>query len=311
MSLTHLQGYSNDGRWSTNYRSASIKARTYIDYEKEVIGFLDWLLHLHQLFTSRGKGACSRALSGVLHFFPEAKGGMPRSAQAMKGINHAHPAKGSPPLSKEAATLIAFHQVVRRGLRFAVATLLCFDCLLRVNECLRLRREDVVEPKDQRLSGLNKTVVLNLARTKIGLQASVAVGDRAVQQLLLLVKSITPAGERLFPFSYSTFGRSVEEAQVAWGFDCTFTTHSLRKGGATLHWLEHQDQPALKLRGRWLSDRSLSRYLQPAAMGLLRNRLDRRYFRFATTLLRDPVSWFARYASRRQEHGVRLGTLML
>jgi integrase len=318
MSLTHLRGYCSDGRWSTNYRSATINARTYQDYESEVLLFLDWLaehgqalssverldlqlcVYLHELFANRGKGACSRVMSGVLHFWPEAKGHMPRSAQTVKGINKAHPAKGSPPLSKEAAVLIAFHQLIRRGLAVAVATLVCFDCLLRIQECLRLRYEDVIVPKDRRLSARNATVVLNLQRTKIGLQASVAVEDTAIQELLLLIKAATPAGERLFPFSYSTFRKSVEEAQVAWGFDCHFTAHSLRKGGATLHWLVHRDQPALKLRGRWMSDTSLSRYLQPAAMGLLRNKLERRYFRFATLLLSDLVRWFTEYASRRQ-----------
>ena len=72
-----------------------------------------------------------------------------------------------------------------------------------------------------------------------------------------------PDGHRLWPGTAATFWSAWRRAQRALGLEqFNFTPAGLRGGGATDHFLRHRDIPLLRRRGRWLSERTLERYVQ-------------------------------------------------
>lgn len=300
-----------DGSTTIDFMAAAIAPKTYTGYSREVLSFLDWtVLHnihidsvealdgpLHRYMHTlafRSKVACSRLLSGISHFFPEARGHLPRSALTLRGIMRVFPGRPFTPITREATALIAFYQSVRYGFAYAVATLLSFDCLLRVNECLSLTTEDVVDYRDPRLSSLNKTMVLRLRKTKTGPLQSVIVESSHVERLLRVLVRSTARGARLFHFSADKFRRTIRDAANVYRIDATITPHCFRDGGATLHWIVHRDQPALKMRGRWRDDRSLLRYVQVAEMLMLNSHIPPRNYQFAVIICSSIYWWMTR-----------------
>lgn len=308
MSLIRSRAWS-DGTTTIDFASYAIAVDTYRGYEREVLAFLDWVVsrgmridsvagldgplseYMHRIARPRGKGACARVVCGVVHFFPEAKGRVPRSMLTLRGVNRFFPPVQHVPVSWEVTVLISFYQCARWGLRYGVASLLSHHCLLRVSECLGLVREDVVELRDIRLSRLNTNMVLRLAKTKAGLVQSVVVSDVAVQSLVRLLLRDTAAGERIFPFSPTKFRTTIREALVVWHIDIHVTPHCFRDGGATRHWLMYRDRVALKAHGRWVDDRSVARYVQPAEMMLLQQRVPAHFWSFAFVLALDIPAW--------------------
>ena len=53
-----------------------------------------------------------------------------------------------------------------------------------------------------------------------------------------------------------------------WGLCLRFTVGGLRGGGATEHFLKHQNVPLLRRRGRWTQLNTLDRYLQEGVAAL-------------------------------------------
>jgi len=134
-------------------------------------------------------------------------------------------------------------------------------------------------------------MVLRLRKTKTGPLQSVIVENPQVERLLRLLVRSTPRGARLFNFSADKFRRTIRDAINVYRIDATLTPHCFRDGGATLHWMLHRDQPALKMRGRWRDDRSLLRYVQVAEMLMLNSRIPPRNYQFAVIICSNLYRW--------------------
>lgn len=77
-------------------------------------------------------------------------------------------------------------------------------------------------------------------------------------------------GERLFPFSYTTYNNSFGLAEEHFGLTLNLTAHSGRAGFATSRIMEGADPTVVQKAGRWRSETSFRTYIDVA--GSLRTR---------------------------------------
>jgi hypothetical protein len=269
-----------------DYCSLAIAEATYRAYSREVAGFVLWcrqsgrlqslrsvarldlvlMEYLHWLHPRRGKGACQNVTSGLVHFLPQAKGRLPHSALAMRGIHRVQPTKQAAPVPWHVAVLLAWWQSRVHGRRYGVATVVGGHCMLRISELLGLRTTDIIVRNDDRMGRDNGSMILRLRKTKAGLVQSVSVDDVGVEGLLMDVLRRTAPGDRLFPFSAYKYRASMAMACKHLRLPRRFTPHGLRHGGATAFWMRHRNLDQLALRGRWSDKRSCLRYMQEGEM---------------------------------------------
>ena len=188
---------------------------------------------------------------------------MPLSRQCLKGFIKSRPSVPYPPLTWDVTCVIAVWLAKNGFVREGIAMLLCFDCLLRSGELVRLVREDVVATGDPRVGSDYRGTFLRLARTKTGNEQSVDVLDTDVQQLLLSLVACTAPRQRLFPFSSAHLLAALHKACSVLGLAPGIVIHSGRHGGATRLWMTLRwSVESIMLRGRWKSADSARRYIQ-------------------------------------------------
>mgnify|MGYP001565135778 CR=1 FL=1 len=140
--------------------------------------------------------------------------------------------------------------------------LLSYLRLLRINEVLALRREDVVLPGDNRMGVDQLRILIRLKVTKTGKHQWVAVQERFVAQWLSnLVQHFAPA-VKLFPFTAPSARSIFRDAVANVGLPSGYVPHSLRHGGATALHLSGVSMEDILLRGRWSSVKAARTYIQ-------------------------------------------------
>lgn len=253
-------------------------------YRRAVRGFVEWcrdrgldarddeeldeLLneYLHELFfEGKGKALASCTLYGMRLYEPRLKGRLPVSEAALRGFERALPSRPYLPMPWELTVAVAVRLAGDGRWRMAIGVLLAFDCLLRINELLALRREDLPE----HAGGM----VVVLKATKTGANQSVVVRRPHVRVLVSLLLADTAPGAKVFPFSAATFRSTFQRCVKRLGVSEHFVPHSLRHGGATRMFLDGDDIKTIMHRGRWLSLKSVTRYVQSCRAALLELRL--------------------------------------
>lgn len=289
--MPHLEHMS-----SSNSRfliEASLSDNTLIKYKRGVKKFITWCdeheysdsIHtMHQLDDimteyfhylyeandGKGKSLASDTLYGLIKFMPQCDQQLPTAKMSLVGWTKLQPAESYPPLTWDLTVLIAV-QMVRQGqVRYGVATLLAFDCFLRVGELVGLRKADVADVNDQRLGSEYSGTSLRLRKTKTGPNQWVQVMDQEVVQLLRCVLETTSRGsDALFPFTAARYRSVFKDTCAQLGLSHRYVPHSLRHGGATRwHLLGHSIEEVL-MRGRWSSIKSARRYVQSGRALLL------------------------------------------
>jgi integrase len=161
--------------------------------------------------------------------------------------------------------------MARRGLHGpAVATLVAFDCYLRVSELTQIHLREVVLPNDPRMGRAHTAMAVCLAQTKTGRNQSVALDRQSVRDVLCAwvahtERTATSPNPRLFCFSPDYFRRALRHACAELGLShCHYTPHSLRHGGASSDFLTHGSIERVQFRGRWKQMESLRTYVQSA-----------------------------------------------
>lgn len=235
----------------------------------------DLLCHyIHYLYHSTPRKPISWAsdcLKGIFHFLPQYKDIYPfrRSRTALKGWQRLHPTTKHPPLTWDYTCLIAYELQQKGHEVEAVATLLAFDCLLRIGELCRIKNIDVSLYKPQRLGGGTQTILIHLPTTKTGRNQYVEIHNRSVELLFRRrYKDILAKGDPnllIFPFKPAQYRAKFKAAVKTAELNARYVPHSLRHGGAT-HLFKFEsprwDFARIKLRGRWKADGSIEGYLQ-------------------------------------------------
>jgi integrase len=265
----YLGAWTVTDKTSDRYNKCIDKFLHYIDFNNDNATtdeeFDDLLLDfIHELYESgASRSQAANTLYGINLLLPQLKGKLVRSQQAIRGWNKRAVSISYPPLTWELATVISI-QLTRQGnYRAGVGVLLAFDCLLRVSELVGLRREDVADSADRRVSTEMQGMLLRLRQTKTGPNKTVRVLDPAVQLLLRGLVSKTRKGQLLFPFSTDRFRRLLKNTCADLGLSDRYVPHSLRHGGATRYYhVLNMSMEDVLYRGRWASTKSARRYIQ-------------------------------------------------
>ena len=139
-------------------------------------------------------------------------------------------------------------------LHFAFLIGLGYHAYLRTGELLRLQVRDIdIQPSCT-------TGVVNIQASKSGLRfntrEAVAIYDLTLIRMWELVLLQTPRQphDRLWPGSGTSFRQTLRDYLTALQVDhCNFQAYSLRRGGATNHFMSHRTVEAILIRGRWRS----------------------------------------------------------
>jgi integrase len=230
----------------------------------------DYLHHLHR--TQSPHWYAVHAVYGLIYHAPELKERLLLSRRSLRGWERARVHRSHPPLTWELTVVIAL-SMARGGLHAeAVASLLAFDCYLRIGEYLRLQFRDVAMLEDPRLGGAHTGMALRLAWTKTGSNQWVTVREPAVTAAFtqyLRARTWLPE-DRVFPFSQSHWRRVLRSCCVSLGLSAIpFVPHSFRHGGATRDYMRGHTIEQIKLHGRWKSLESARRYIQQGPALLL------------------------------------------
>ena len=261
-------------------------------YRTAVVAFLDWVVdvgeeftdfdeldqlmvdYMHDLYIEKG-GKCRSyaecAVSGLSSFMPSIKGKLPRACLALRGWRRLQPPVPHPPLTWDITVCIAYRMTATSGLRLGVATLLAFDCYLRIGELCSLRACDVADVDDPRTGSAHRRMALRLRRTKTGANQWVQVRNPEVQMLLRLVLGrVSSSRRRLFGAAPGTYRRWFKEACSSIGLSDDYVPHSLRHGGATHDHLAGVPLEEILQHGRWASTKSARHYIQAGRALLLK-----------------------------------------
>ena len=237
----YMRAFSHFRRWAKE-RHPSARPSTFDSLDRLLSNFIN---HLYKEGLSLGYATL--AFCGVLMRWRGARGHLPNSAAMLSGWRLKKPAVQRPPITWPLTCAVA-HQLASTGhFKAAVATLLAFDCLLRIGEVTSLRPSHVSDSADVDRS-LSHHVSLYLPQTKTGMNQSVQIADRSVCALVMGLVSgarraraasatATVTGAQpeppLFGLTGATYRKLFKGACAQLGLSDKYVPHSLRHGGAT------------------------------------------------------------------------------
>ena len=245
------------------------------NYDCTTIEQLDNLLseYFHDLYEQNdgvGKGLAAQTLYGMIKFVPRLYDKLPTATMSLKGWLKLQTATSYPPLTWDLTVLIACQMARQHKIKFAIASLVAFDCFLRVGELVNIRRADIATTGDVRMGSEYRGTAIRLRKTKTAPNQWVQLQDKNVEVLLLILVSCVSGDQtKLFPFTANQYRSCFKQVCAQLNLSSSYVPHSLRHGGATRwHLLGHSIEDIL-MRGRWASTKSARRYIQAGRSMLL------------------------------------------
>lgn len=151
----------------------------------------------------------------------------------------------------------------------ATAIVICFCGLMRMSEALQLTNKDVLD--------CGHAFVLVIGVAKRGMEQKVLLSHPSVLHFLRnygKVHSDHSPDAKYLPVSYNKVQRWLQRSLEQLGFPGRWTTHGLRRGGATELLRRQVPVPEIALMGRWQSEKSMREYLRKGEVAALRQRED-------------------------------------
>lgn len=311
-------GYPGEGPGRRRFLiNAAYEQSTRKRYFEAVLEFVDWMdgsgedpctvadldevlsEWFHDLYVTRNQACRStaeNALSGIHLLVPEVKGQLHLCRLALKGWRKLVPSVPHPPLTWDLAVCIGVRQACTGRWLHGVATLLAFDCYLRIGEFTSLTRGDVADAGDLRLGSGHEGMALRLRHTKTGPNQWVNVRNPDVITLVRSRLSTMPSRRkraRLFPFAPSTYRRHFKAACKDLGLSPDYVPHSLRHGGATHDHVRGMQLEEILRHGRWASVKSARHYVQAGRALLMSTSVPLSVSELAKTLVPNVVECFS------------------
>jgi integrase len=233
----------------------------------------EYIEHLHM--TSQSKTLASNTINAINFYLPRAKHHLHESHLLIRGWNNLQPKHSRPPLTFELAVVIAISMLKGGYHGAAVATLLAFDCYLRIGELTNIRVCDVALRGNLHFGNAYTGAAIGLPNTKTGPNQFVTVSLPIVEHLLQyhidsLLHISNNKSQSLFNMSSEEYRKIFYMARDQLGLaKYLFTPHSLRHGAATSDYMKGKPVEDILLRGRWRQALSARIYIQSGQMLLI------------------------------------------
>lgn len=275
----HLMGARVAAGTITAYRKAYDKFKMFVTQSAHYTtgtpsdmdnALKNYLSHLYD--SSQHRSAAEKAFCAVLFYHPDVRGSLHFSAAMLQGWKKLQPSVSKPPLTWPIIVLLASTMASYGYFDAGLATLVGFDCLLRISELSNFRTSDVIR-RDNRLIGPAQQTVLRIRKAKTGKEQSVSIWNEDVDQLLMthLDRNRRSPAAKLFAFTGPQYRIIVKTCLTAMNLaHLGFTPHSLRHGGATQMLRQQHSVSTIYVRGRWSpTSTAMATYLQQAAAASL------------------------------------------
>ena len=226
--------------------------------------------------------------AGLLNLHPGMR--LPQLSRAVKSWERLKLGKEGEGFSEEVWALLLDYLAGESLGAFGVAAA-AVDLYLRGDDWAQIRASDL---SASRVGGkwtvaVELGVVVRGETTKTGSNQGVVVRRPWVAALLGELKERAKKGGKLFPISRPDFGRHWTAAVARLGLESVVgSPHSMRHAGATIDFHAGVPLAEIKLRGRWESDKSVSRYTKAHVLARCNSHLSPTLARRAKELLADP-----------------------
>lgn len=233
-----------------------------------------YIVYLYERSVTKSRSEAEKTFCAVLHYRPDVRSSLHYSSAMIKGWKKRHPSKSKPPLTWTVVVLLAANMASYGHFDAGLATLLGFDCLLRISEYCNLLISDVILP-DNRVVGPAPQTNLRIRFGKTGKEQSVAIWNTDVLRLLMdhlqRHSRDDPTTTKLFAFTAPVYTMIFRNALTSLKMGhLGFTPHSLRHGGASHLMRQNYNVEAIRKRGRWsLHSSAFQTYLQVTAAAQL------------------------------------------
>ena len=209
-----------------------------------------------------GIGAACTLVAAVSRAFPQAS--LRTAWRALDVWRKRRPPVQAPAFPPELAYAIVTWLVWAGQPACAAAVVLCFGGLLRASEALTLTWRSLL--------CMGSSWIVILGRTKRGLEQRVILAEAGIFAWLSAYAQYPhKLDDRVCNCSYSRFQSWLRRAAGALGFgDVHWTSHGLRRGGATALLSAGHPLPNIMLYGRWTTERSCREYLRRGEVAVLR-----------------------------------------
>jgi integrase len=261
-------------------------ARNYDEFDDLLA---DYLQNMYEEKQGKGKQLAKETLYGIYMYMPRANDKLYVSNRLVNRWCRGQPPESYPPLTWELTVAIAV-QMVRNGYyRYGVATLVAFDCLLRIGEFTNLCARDISVPGDVRMGSEYRMTTVAIWNAKTGRNQSVEVLNADVRKLLLMLVAQTKSKAKLFPGGAAAYRLVFKKICAELGLNPKYVPHSLRHGGATRLHLQKWSLEDIMLRGRWKSATSARTYIQSGRAMLMHMKAPKKISDLAVILAADVV----------------------
>ena len=221
--------------------------------EQQLVQYLEQLW-----YEGESKGYAADALSGVQHFL-NSRRRFAGAWQLLTTWSRLEIPCRAPPFTLPIVLALAGIAWSERLYDIAALLLTGFHCCLRTGEILNLRYTDISLDVTGRGA-------ISLPWTKIGQQRGVrevvTIDEGLVGLALILGRADRDPTSLYLACSPAVFRSFLQQSlQKLHLGSCNFQAYSLRRGGATHHYLQHQNVQTTMIRGRWSDVRTARLYL--------------------------------------------------
>lgn len=219
----------------------------------------------HQYSIGGSFDSASHAFHSLLFRCPSLRHQLGESRIRLRGWSHLKHSSSHPPITWELTVCFATTFAKWGHYPHGIATLVAFDCYLRVGELTRIRYCDVIQPSDPRVGSAHATMAIRLPITKTGRNQWVSIQRSSVAQVFLQYLRSRPfrPTDLVFPFTPTQFRRLIHSVSLTLGVGhIPYVPHSFRHGGATCDYLSGRTIEQIMFHGRWKSMESARRYIQ-------------------------------------------------
>ena len=216
------------------------------------------------------KALPTNARSGLMHFLPRLRGKLHGAQRLLSAWTKHELPQRAPPLPREFLLALAGRALINHDLRLCVTLLLGFHAMLRTGELLAVRAQHFVHSQH------GSTVHLSLPVTKSGqrlqnVPEAVVLDDPLLLAYLRVLLPRLEPGELVYPSSSATFRAAFRQLCLHARLPAltpTWRPYSLRRGGATAHFMQLGSLDRTAVRGRWLSTKTARIYINEAVAAL-------------------------------------------